>query len=258
MKRSKGKYEDNGKDKKILAIKNISKNFTRSTGEFEVLKNISLDIYEEEIVALVGPSGCGKTTLLNIVSNILTADSGEIVMDSDKVLAYIFQEPRLLPWLTVDQNIRFVQDNFPALEKADEIREKLLIRSGLLEFRDSYPGQLSGGMKQRLEIIRALSIRPDLVLMDEPFKSLDISLKYQLQEMILTEKEEYGFAVLFITHDPEEAVLLADRVITLTDKPAGINKTIRIALPREERSLKDEEIYSKYEEILGFILSSPL
>ena len=256
MNRNKRSYDDNRKSKrdKILGIKNICKNFTPSTGELRVLKNISLDIYEEEITALVGPSGCGKTTLLNIISNILSGDSGEIALSPDKVLAYIFQEPRLLPWLTVDDNIRFVQDNFPTLEKAGEIRERLLNRAGLLEFRDSYPGQLSGGMKQRLEIIRALSIKPDLVLMDEPFKSLDISLKYQLQEMLLTEKKEYGFAVLFITHDPEEAVLLADRVIILSDKPSRINKVLRIDIPREERSLKDEEIYSKYEEVLGFVL----
>lgn len=246
-------YTGIGKNKKILELKNICKNFVAGIDELKVLNNISIDIFDNEIIALVGPSGCGKTTLLNIAAGILTADSGKINISKNKVVAYIFQEPRLLPWLTVEDNIVFVQENFPGVS-ADEIREKLLSRSGLLQFKDSYPAQLSGGMKQRLEIIRALSIEPDLLLMDEPFKSLDIGLKYQLQEMLLEEREEYGFAVFFVTHDPEDAVLLADRIIILSDKPTRINKILEIGMPREERSLKNEGIYNILQEILEFIL----
>lgn len=239
---------------KLLELKNIYKNFRNNKGELRVLENISIDIYKKEIVALVGPSGCGKTTLINIISGLISADQGELKLNNEQRLAYIFQEPRLLPWKTVEANISFVQENFLTLSEGKKIRERLLSRVGLLDYKDSYPAQLSGGMKQRLEIIRALSIKPDLLLMDEPFKSLDIALKYQLQELLLEEYNQENFAILFITHDPEDAVLLADRVMILSDKPTSIAKVLEIDMPRKKRSLKNEEIYNKLEEILEFIL----
>lgn len=238
----------------LLELRNIYKNFTNNNGELRVLEDISLKIHGREIVALVGPSGCGKTTLLNLISGLIAPERGELYLREGLRLAYIFQEPRLLPWKTVEANIAFVQENFLAEEEGRQMRDRLLARTGLLDYGGVYPAQLSGGMKQRLEIVRALAIRPELLLMDEPFKSLDLGLKYQLQELLLEEYRQEGFAVFFITHDPEEAVLLADRVIILSDKPTGIRREIFLDIPREERSLKQEEIYSKYEEILELII----
>jgi len=238
----------------LLELRNIYKSFRNNNGELRVLEDVSLKLREGEIVALVGPSGCGKTTLLNIISGLLFPDRGELSFREGLRLGYIFQEPRLLPWKSVEANIAFVQENFLGEVEGKQIRERLLERTGLLDYREAYPAQLSGGMKQRLEMVRALAIRPELLLMDEPFKSLDIGLKYQLQELLL---EEYGrekFGIFLITHDPEEAVLLADRVIILSEKPTGIRREILLDLPRAERSLKNEEIYSKFEEILELII----
>jgi NitT/TauT family transport system ATP-binding protein len=244
--------------KAVLELRSIYKRFTTSGNELKVLENISLSIYAGEIVALVGPSGCGKTTLLNIAADLLKPNQGDVVQRQNLRTAYIFQEPRLLPWKTAEANISFVQDSFLPPEEAAVVRADLLRKTGLAPFRDAFPAQLSGGMKQRLEIIRALSVKPELLLMDEPFKSLDIDLKYQLQELILEQYAQDQFAVLFITHDPEEAVMMADRVILLTDKPARIHREITIEQRRQERSLKDQKIYHKLEEILGFLLKKDI
>lgn len=236
----------------LLSLDNISKNYSSNVGEIKVLENISLDIYEHEIVVMIGPSGCGKTTLLNIVAGLLSIDSGEAYLRDDRVLAYIFQEPRFLPWKTVEENIDFVQGNFLNDHRAAKIRFELLSKTGLFDVRDCYPAQLSGGMKQRLEVIRALSISPDLILMDEPFKSLDISLKYQLLDILLGEYSKKPFAMFLVTHDPEDAVLLADKILLLSDKPARINKVLEIGLPRKQRSLKHNDMYNLLQKIFAY------
>ena len=207
-----------------LELNQIHKGFKNTSGELKVLADISLTVQAGEIIALIGPSGCGKTTLLNIISGIAAPDRGTLRQSPSLRLAYVFQEPRLLPWKTVEGNIRFVQDNFLAAQEGKEVREKLLQKTGLLAYKDSYPAQLSGGMKQMLELVRALAIKPQLLLMDEPFKSLDLALKFDLQRLLLTEHEQEGFALLFTTHDPDEAVMLADRVVVLSDKPTQIHR----------------------------------
>ncbi len=249
-----GHNKEQKSNERLLEVKNLSKNFSsRQLGQIKVLEEIFLKLHAQEIVALVGPSGCGKTTLLNIIAGLLTADKGQVIMEKNNNIAYIFQETRLLPWRTVQDNISFVQENFLSGEEAGKIREELLHSSGLDEMKNSYPGQLSGGMKQRLEIIRALSIKPDLLLMDEPFKSLDISLKYQLQQMLLAEYNKNKFSILYVTHDPEDAVLLADKILILSSKPSKISKVFEINRPREERDLQDKDIYNKLQDILKII-----
>lgn len=243
-----------GKNAEILELRRVYKSFRSKNGGLKVLADISLSVYAGEAIALVGPSGCGKTTLLNIVAGLLDPDQGDVNQKQGLRTAYIFQEPRLLPWKTVEANLSFVQHNFLLPSEAAEVRDNLLQRTGLEPYRNVYPAQLSGGMKQRLEIVRALSIRPQLLLMDEPFKSLDLALKYQLQELIFERHAEEKFAILLITHDPEEAVMQADRIIVLTDKPTNIYREIIIDLPRRERSIKNPELYQKLEEILGFLL----
>jgi len=238
----------------LLHLNHIHKTYSQRQGELQVLEDISMAVYAHEIVAIVGPSGCGKTTLLNIISGLIPADQGEREISSKARLAYVFQEPRLLPWLTVEANIAFVQHNYFAPAMAAPIRERLLMETGLWAYRDAYPSQLSGGMKQRLEIVRALAIKPSLLLMDEPFKSLDMALKYQLQKLLLAEYAREKFAVVLITHDPQEAVLLADRVLLLSDKPTRICHEVYLEMPRKDRTLKDAKLYQQYEGIMEFIL----
>jgi len=242
------------KGTEILELNKVQKSFKTNDAQLKVLDDLSLTVQAGELVALVGPSGCGKTTLLNLVAGLIEPDQGQVTKRANLRLAYVFQEPRLLPWKTVGDNISFVQDNFLLPSEARGIREDLLQKTGLLASQDVYPAQLSGGMKQRLEIARALSVQPQLLLMDEPFKSLDVALKYQLQDLILAEQAKEGFAVLFITHDPIEAVMLADRVIVLSDKPTRIHEELFIDMPRELRQITDEQIYGKSEEILDFLL----
>ncbi|NMB19523.1 MAG: ABC transporter ATP-binding protein [Firmicutes bacterium] len=242
------------KGTEILELNKVQKSFKTNDAQLKVLDDLSLTVQAGELVALVGPSGCGKTTLLNLVAGLIEPDQGQVTKRANLRLAYVFQEPRLLPWKTVGDNISFVQDNFLLPSEARGIREDLLQKTGLLASQDVYPAQLSGGMKQRLEIARALSVQPQLLLMDEPFKSLDVALKYQLQDLILAEQAKEGFAVLFITHDPIEAVMLADRVIVLSDKPTRIYEELFIDMPRELRQITDEQIYGKSEEILDFLL----
>lgn len=249
---------DNIKNK-VLEIKGVYKGYRSEGRLLEVLEDITFSMNRGDIIALVGPSGCGKTTLLNMIAGLLPVDGGELLINKNELISYIFQEPRLLPWMTVEENIKFIQDNYIQSgtlikdEKTADIRERLLIKAGLLDFRDSYPAKLSGGMKQRVEIIRALAVKPDLILMDEPFKSLDISLKYQLQKVLMEEYSKEDFSMLYITHNPEDAVLLADKILILSKKPTKIYKEINIKVPREERSLQGKCIYSILQNILNVI-----
>ncbi len=232
---------------RILDIKDIRKSFDN----LEVMKEISLYLQEGEIVALFGPSGCGKTTLFRLIAGLEEPDSGQINLAPQTRLAYSFQEPRLLPWKTVDDNIFFVQQNFLSDTEAEDIRAELLDYTQLTSFKNSYPAQLSGGMKQRLELLRALSIKPDLLLMDEPFKSLDYRLKIKLREMLLDIWLRDRFGMLLISHDPEEAVMLADRIYLISGRPGRITGELEIDRPQQERSLKDEDIYNYLDRILA-------
>ena len=162
----------------------------------------------------------------------------------------MFQEPRLLPWKTVEANIALVQQNFLTSDEARDFRSRLLEETGLAAYKDAYPLQLSGGQRQRLELVRALAVRPQLLLMDEPFQSVDLALRHQLQKLVLEEQTSEQFSILLVTHSPEEAVLLADRVLILSDKPAVILREITISTPRPNRSYKNEEIALISEEIL--------
>ena len=245
----------NNKKDDLLKLSNINKFFQEKTEKIQVLENISFSLKRGEIIALVGPSGCGKTTLLNIVAGLLEAEQGKVERKDGTKIGYVFQEPRLLPWMSVEENISFIQNNFLADKEAKEQRETLLQGGNLMDYRSLYPGQISGGMKQSLELIRALAIKPDLLFLDEPFKSLDIALKYQLQELLLEQYSKNKFGMLFITHDPEDAVLLADRVFLLTKKPSTINKIFDIKVDREDRNLKNERIYNILQEILEIIIS---
>ena len=226
--------------KKVVEVKNISKSF----GRLQVLQEMSLYLASGEIVCLLGPSGCGKSTLFRIMAGLEGVDKGRIDINSDMRTGYVFQHPRLLPWKTVEANLKFVQSNYLKPDRARKIREKLLDLNGLGNFKKSFPAQLSGGMKQRLEIIRGLSIWPDLLLMDEPFKSVDTQMKVNLREMILRFSEIQNLSIFLITHDPEEAVLMADRIYILSGKPGKIREEYKISIPQSERSLNNDYLYN--------------
>ncbi len=235
----------------VLEAENIHKSF----GNLRVIEDISIKIKKGEIICLVGPSGCGKSTLLNIATGLLKPDKGKLNIPGDTRFAYAFQEPRLLPWKRVAENLAFVQSNFLENQLALKIREELLTAVGLTDFRNSFPNRLSGGMKQRLELIRALSIKPDLLFLDEPFKSVDAYLKIKLRELLINFKERWEMSILLITHDPEEAVLIADRILLLSNKPASIRKEFFISKELQTRSLKYEEVYNTMEELFNLIIN---
>ncbi|NLI89839.1 MAG: ABC transporter ATP-binding protein [Epulopiscium sp.] len=203
-----------------LYIKNINKSFNN----LEVLKDISLNFKEEEITCILGPSGCGKSTLLNIITGIITDYNGEVVGFNNKEISFIFQEDRLVPWLTVYDNIRLVlKDKYNEDQIHKRIHEYLYL-TGIEDYMYYYPSSLSGGMKQRASIARALTFGGDLIIMDEPFKSLDIKSKLQIlkdfKEIVQTAKS----TVIFVTHDIDEAIEIGDSIYLLSDKPTYIKK----------------------------------
>ncbi|MFW5897464.1 MAG: ABC transporter ATP-binding protein [Halanaerobium sp.] len=232
--------------KNILELKNINKSFQG----LKVLQNLNLEIKKGEICCLLGPSGSGKTTLFRIASGLAAADSGQIIKKKDLRFAYVFQSPRLLPWKTAEENLIFVQKNY-GLEKEAELRDLLFKLSGLAQFKNAYPHELSGGMQQRLELIRAFAVRPDLVFLDEPFKSLDMKTRVNLRKLISLIQAESGITIFLITHDPEEALLLADRIYILAAEVKGIKKEIKIEQARDNRKIADPELYQELENIMA-------
>ncbi|MDW5298617.1 MAG: ATP-binding cassette domain-containing protein, partial [Sedimentibacter sp.] len=180
-------------------------NINKSFGDVKVLENIKFEIEEKKIICLVGPSGCGKSTILNLLSGRYTADSGEILNVAEKNISYIFQKPRLIPWLTLEKNMDFVLGD---KSNRKEIINEWLTRVELDGYEKSYPSQLSGGMEQRAALARAFMVPSDLLLMDEPFKGLDEPLKLRMLELVYKLWENNPKNIVFVTHDIREALLL--------------------------------------------------
>jgi NitT/TauT family transport system ATP-binding protein len=233
------------KNQKILKLKHINKSFQNLT----VLKNLNLEISQGEICCLLGPSGSGKTTLFRIAAGLEKADSGQIIKNNDPRFAFVFQSPRLLPWKSAEENLIFVQKNY-CLESEEDLRDLLFRLSKLEEFKKAYPDELSGGMQQRLELIRAFAVKPDLVFLDEPFKSLDMKTRMNLRKLITLIQAKTGITLFLITHDPEEALLLADRIYIMAAENHGIIKEIKIDQLREKRKISNPELYQQLENIM--------
>lgn len=241
----------------FLAIDNVSKVYPTPTGGYTVLENISVDIKEREFICLIGHSGCGKTTLLNMVSGFNIPTTGEVRLRGQRITKpgpdrmVVFQGYALLPWLTAYENIYLGVDQvFPNKsqgEKAAIVKEHLAM-VGLADSADKKPPQLSGGMKQRVAIARALAIRPEVLILDEPFGALDAITKEELQEELLKIWNDHQCTVLMITHDIDEALFLADRLIMMTNGPAAtIGEIIDIPFPRPRdraRIMEDPEFYN--------------
>ena len=232
----------------LLSLREISKSYGEKNRKVKVLDNISLDIYDE-FTSIIGPSGSGKTTLLKIIAGVEKPDTGEIKQyTKDLRIGFVFQFPTLLPWETVLENVTLpLIANGVSREKAREIAEKYLGLVGLSGFEDFYPHELSGGMRQRVNIARALAIEPTILLLDEPFSHLDPLTAENLRSEILDiwlSGATTVRSIILVTHNVDEAILMSDRIIILTPRPARIAKIINIDLPRprDRRSVEFQKI----------------
>jgi NitT/TauT family transport system ATP-binding protein len=218
----------------------VSMTFARGGERLSVLENISLEVGEGEFVCLLGPSGCGKSTLLSTMAGFLTPTGGEVRIDGQVVRSpdprriFVFQERGVFPWLTVEGNIGFGLGKLPRTERAQRI-EHYIKMVGLEGFEKSYPHELSGGMKQRVEVARALAVNPDVMFLDEPFGALDSITRMEMRGELLRIWQAERKTILFVTHDIDEAVQLADRVVVMSARPGRIQQIvpIDIAHPRD-------------------------
>jgi NitT/TauT family transport system ATP-binding protein len=222
--------------KSSLQVENVGMIFDRDGQQTSVLEDISLEVGEGEFVCLLGPSGCGKSTLLNIMAGFLSPTRGDVKVDGEIVHGpdprriFVFQERGVFPWLTVEGNIGFGIAGLPRKEREQRIAHYVQM-VGLKGFEKSYPSDLSGGMKQRLEVARALAVNPDMLLLDEPFGALDSITRLTMRRELLRIWEAERKTIIFVTHDIDEAVQLADRVVVMSARPAVIQQIVTIDIP---------------------------
>jgi len=246
-------------DGSMVQIEGVSKRYDGDQGSVQALDDVEFGVETGEFVCIVGPSGCGKTTLFRILAGLEPATAGEVLLDGQRVteptpeMGIVFQEYHLFPWQTVQENVAFglQKADVPADERERRV-EHLIDLVGLDGFADSYPKALSGGMKQRVALARALAIDPALLLMDEPFGAVDAQTREMLQGELLDIWEETGKTVLFVTHDVEEAVKLADRIVVMGKNPGSIRQVLDVDLDRP-RSRTDASFGRYYERVRELI-----
>ncbi|ACL69902.1 ABC transporter ATP-binding protein [Halothermothrix orenii] len=236
--------------KEKVIVKGVEKKYISKKGETQALKDINFSIFENEFISIVGPSGCGKTTLLSIISGLIPPDKGEVYINGKKVkgicphIGYMLQEDYLLQWRTVYDNIKLGLEIKGRVNKKTEERiNKLLAISGLTDFKDFYPKELSGGMRQRVALARTLAPDPDILLLDEPFSSLDYQTKLMMEEELADILNKDQKTVILVTHDIAEAISLSNRVIILSKRPGKIKKIVDIEFekgltPLQKRNIK--------------------
>ncbi len=223
----------------VLQLRGLGKTYAggKGRGETVALDNVDLTIGEGEFLSIVGASGCGKSTLLRIVAGLERQSSGELLLDGTPITrpgrdrGMVFQQYTLFPWLTALENIEFALRDSGRRERSEIAREYLEV-VGLTSFAEHFPAQLSGGMQQRVAIARALALRPRILLMDEPFGALDSQTRMLMQELLLAIWERDRLSVLFVTHDVEEAIFLADRVCVMASKPGRVRELVRVEAER--------------------------
>lgn len=206
---------------KIISIKNIDKRY----GKNIIFEDFSIDFYENKINCILGKSGCGKSTLLNIISGIVDNDTNEFKGIEDLEISYIFQDDRLIDWLTVEENVKLIVKKHYNEKDADIMCDKYLKLVGIEEYKKYYPQMLSGGIRQRVNIARAFIYPSKIIIMDEPFKSIDIKNKQIIMENFKNILEKDNRTVLFVTHDIDEAIFLGDKVLVLGERPVRIKNT---------------------------------
>ncbi|TDD37511.1 ABC transporter ATP-binding protein [Actinomadura sp. KC06] len=238
-------------EKPILEVDGLGKTYGGGAGAVHAIDEIGFTVARSEFVCVVGPSGCGKTTLLRCLSGLMPATKGQVRVDGRKVdrtpddMAIVFQDysRSLFPWMSVTENVAFPLRR----KRLDRAKRRKLIGDsleavGLADVGKQYPWQLSGGMQQRVAIARALAYEPQILLMDEPFAALDAQTRADLEDLTLGLRHDYGVTVVFVTHDIDEAVYLADRVIALTPRPTRVREIIDVDLPRPRDQLTTKEL----------------
>jgi len=247
-----------------LAVQNLRKSFRsqRSEGSIQVFEGISFEVHPSEFISLVGPSGCGKTTFLRILDGLIPHDDGEILLDGKTVIkpgpdkGFVFQDSSLLPWRTVMDNI-ILGLELQGVDKREARKkaERYIALVGLAGFEHHYPHELSGGMQQRVNLARALIVDPQVLLMDEPFASLDAQTREIMQAELLKMWNQTKKTVIFVTHQIEEAIYLSDRVVVFSARPARIREIVKVAIPRP-RSLsvkRSKEFLDLADHVWGII-----
>ena len=246
-----------------LEVEGVTKTFRNGRSMLEVLAPLNVTVEQGEFVTLVGPSGCGKSTLFNMVAGIEEPSTGRIAIDGDAraqragKAGYMPQSPSLLPWRTVEENVLLGLDIRHVPHKASHLQaHELLTRFGLQEFAQHYPATLSGGMRQRVALLRTVLFNRDFLLLDEPFGALDALTRLSLQMWLLDIWQDCHASVLFITHDVREAILLSDRVYVLSARPAHVLRMVEVHLPRPRRQehLALPEAVQLEQELLSLLL----
>lgn len=238
-------------------MKVLFHNIGMTFGNVRVLDDINLSVRAGEFVCILGPSGCGKSTLLNIAGGFVPPTEGEVTIDGEPVTGpdprriFVFQERGVFPWLTVEQNIGFGLFRESAAEKRERIEHYVQL-VGLRGFEKSYPRELSGGMKQRLEVARALAVDPDVLYLDEPFGALDSITRLQMRRELLRIWQAERKTILFVTHDIEESVQLSDRVVVLSARPGRLRRIVEVDVPHP-RDLSDPRYLQLRDEIFAEI-----
>ena len=234
--------------KEVLKVKNISKIYQAENGEIEAVRDVSFSVEEGEFVSLIGPSGCGKSTVLSIIAGLEEKTSGDIEIDGQ--IGYMLQKDSLLEWLTIYKNVLFGLEikNIKTTENVKYV-ENLLKKYNLYEFKDKYPNQLSGGMRQRAALIRTLAIKPKILLLDEAFSALDYQTRIMVTKDIYDILKNEHITALIVTHDISEAISMSDRVIVLSNRPAVVKEIHTIDFEMENRTplnCRESPKFSKY------------
>jgi ABC-type nitrate/sulfonate/bicarbonate transport system ATPase subunit len=237
-----------------IEVRSVSKTFQTRGGRVPVLDDLSFSVADGEFVAVIGPSGCGKSTLLSVLAGFERPDSGEVRVDDEPVREprrkgiFIFQQPSLFPWLDLEQNVVFGLNGQPA-ETRQSLVTHYIALVGLDGFERAFPNQLSGGMQQRAELARALIVKPEILYLDEPFGALDALTRLRMRSELLRILSRERHTVLLVTHDVEEALQLADRVLVLSARPARIQHVVELKVPRP-RALSNPDLLALKASIL--------
>lgn len=244
----------------ILSLKNINKIYQAKNGETKALENINLDVKKGEFVSIIGPSGCGKSTLLSIIAGLEDKNTGEIYLDGKEIkgisseIGYMLQKDSLLEWRTIYKNVILgLEIRGIKTKENEEYVNNLLKKYHLYEFKDKYPTQLSGGMRQRAALIRTLAIKPKILLLDEAFSALDYQTRIMVTKDVYSILRQEGITALIVTHDISESISLSDRVVVLSRRPAKIKNIHEIKFDMENRTpinCRERPEFSKYFDLL--------
>lgn len=239
----------------VLELNNVSKVFSIDIGDYLVLEDINLKVEENEIVGIVGPSGSGKTTILNLISDILKPTKGEVIVNGK--MGYMFQKDLLFEWRTIWKNLTIgLEINKTNTKENQERIIKRLKKYDLYEYINNYPGELSGGMKQRIALIRTLATNPDILLLDEPFSALDYQTRLNISNDIYSMIKSEKLTSVLVTHDISEAISMCDKIIVLSSRPAKVKKEIKINFDQKLSPLerRKDSLFQKYfDEVWGLI-----